>query len=82
MFVQDANPYNTFPAAALHFIRLPLENVAIRFVQNCARAVALRWSEERTRRELLALSDHALKDIGISRSEISVDGAHRVCRHR
>jgi uncharacterized protein YjiS (DUF1127 family) len=75
MFVVDANPYvaRTFGAA-----RLGLENRAIRFALNCARALAARWHEERSRRELLALSDHMLKDIGISRSEIwTARGASR-----
>jgi hypothetical protein len=57
MIVRDANPYVacTFGGAASHFVRLCLENGAIRFAQNCARAVAVRWREERTRRERLAL---------------------------
>jgi uncharacterized protein YjiS (DUF1127 family) len=71
MFVRDANPYvvRTFGAAALHFIQLCLGKGA-RFAQICARALAASWREERTRSELLALSDDTLKDIGISRSEI------------
>jgi uncharacterized protein YjiS (DUF1127 family) len=53
----------------MHFVRLCIEG-ATRFAQNCARALAANWHAERTRRELLAFSDHTLKDIGISRSEI------------
>jgi uncharacterized protein YjiS (DUF1127 family) len=69
---EDARPYvaHAFGDAALQFVWLSLKHAAGRVVQNCVHAFAEGWREERMRRELFALSDHLLKDIGLSRSEI------------
>jgi uncharacterized protein YjiS (DUF1127 family) len=72
MILQDARSYvaRAFDDAALQFVWLSLKDTAGRIAQNCVHAIAEGWREERMKRELLALSDHLLKDIGLSRSEI------------
>jgi uncharacterized protein YjiS (DUF1127 family) len=72
MVFEDARPYvaHAFGDAALQFVWLSLKHAAGRVVQNCVHAFAEGWREERMRRELFTLSDHLLKDIGLSRSEI------------
>ena len=80
MFVRDANPYvpRTFGAAALHFVRLCLENGAIRFAQNCARSVVVRWREERTRRERLTLFErYRYQPRGAARKSCVAELDHR-----
>jgi len=82
MILQDARPYDAraFGDAALQFVWLSLKDTADRVVQNCFHALAEGWREERTKRELFALSDHLLKDIGLSRSEIGkLPGSLRSC---
>ena len=72
MILEDARPYaaRVFGDEALQFVWLSLKDTADRVVQNCFHALAEGWREERMKRELFALNDHLLKDIGLSRSEI------------
>jgi uncharacterized protein YjiS (DUF1127 family) len=82
MILEDARPYvaRAFGDAALQFVWLSLKDAAGRVVQNYVHALAEGWREERMRRELFALSDHLLKDIGLSRSEIGkLPGCLRSC---
>ena len=72
MILEDARPYaaRAFGDEALQFVWLSLKDTAGRVAQNCVHALAEGWREERMKRELFALNDHLLKDIGLSRSEI------------
>ena len=72
MILEDARPYaaRAFGDEALQFVWLSLKDTAGRVAQNCVDALAEEWREERMKRELFALNDHLLKDIGLSRSEI------------
>ena len=82
MILEDARPYvpRAFGDAALQFDWLSLKDAAIRVVRICVCALAEGWREERMRRELFALSDHLLKDIGLSRSDIGkLPGCSRSC---
>jgi uncharacterized protein YjiS (DUF1127 family) len=82
MILEDVRPYaaRAIGGAALQFAWLSLKDAAVRVVRNCVYALAEGWREERMRRELFALSDHLLKDIGLSRSEIGkLPGCSRSC---
>ena len=72
MILEDARPYaaRAFGDEALQFVWLSLKDTAGPVAQNCVHALAEGWREERMKRELFALNDHLLKDIGLSRSEI------------
>ena len=82
MILEDARPYvaRVFGDEALQFVWLSLKDTAGRVAQNCVHALAEGWREERMKRELFALNDHLLKDIGLSRSEIGkLPGCSRSC---
>jgi len=82
MILEDARPYvaRAFGHAALQFVWLSLKDATVRAVRNCVYALAEGWREERMRRELFALSDRLLKDIGLSRSEFGkLPGCSRSC---
>lgn len=82
MILEDARPYvaRVIGDEALQFVWLSLKDTAARVVQDCVHALAEGWREERMKRELFALNDHLLKDIGLSRSEIGkLPGCLRSC---